>query len=193
MTNWLSYIRRILGVTAAGSAAAAGSWDASASVPDATAPELTHQPPAPLVFERPAYNEGQLFAGHSSHSSHSSHASHSSHSSHYSGSGGGYTYEPSPAPPPVAEPSFTPSTPPSALSHAGSSHSGGMPSQGTTYLVMIMRVQSKLHELGYYTGTIDGVLGPATREALKNFQMVKRFPATGRMDDATLAALGITY
>jgi peptidoglycan hydrolase-like protein with peptidoglycan-binding domain len=58
---------------------------------------------------------------------------------------------------------------------------------------MIMRAQSRLHELGYYSGTIDGVLGPGTREALKNYQLVKQMPATGRMDDATLAALGITY
>ncbi|HWA91461.1 MAG TPA: peptidoglycan-binding protein [Rhizomicrobium sp.] len=58
---------------------------------------------------------------------------------------------------------------------------------------MIMRVQSKLHELGYYTGTIDGVFGSGTKDALRRFQLVKQLPATGRMDDATLAALGITY
>ena len=58
---------------------------------------------------------------------------------------------------------------------------------------MVMRVQAKLHELGYYTGVIDGVLGGGTRDALKVYQLVKGFPATGRMDDTTLVSLGVTY
>lgn len=183
MRAWISYLFELLGLTAAGATVVTGSASASVPAPDASVSNRDVLGHAPLVFERRNYNEGEQFAGHSSHSSHSSHASHSSHSSHYSGSGGGsgYTYEPAPAAPPPSPHYSAPASPAPA------------PPRATTYLVMIMRLQSRLHDLGYYEGTIDGVLGPATRQALKNFQLVKRLPVTGRMDDATLAALGITY
>jgi peptidoglycan hydrolase-like protein with peptidoglycan-binding domain len=60
-------------------------------------------------------------------------------------------------------------------------------------LVMVMRVQSKLHDLGYYVGTIDGKFGPKTIDALKRYQEVQGYGVTGKMDDATLAGLGIVY
>lgn len=40
-------------------------------------------------------------------------------------------------------------------------------------------VQSALQELGYQTGPIDGVVGPATKAAIKRFQMDAGLPATG--------------
>lgn len=46
--------------------------------------------------------------------------------------------------------------------------------------------------LGYraFTGiTVDGVAGPRTRAALMKFQQQNGLPATGQVDDATLAAL----
>jgi len=181
MKTWASYLRNLLGLTAAGTAMA-GNANANAPAPDMFVSTRDIPNHAPLVFERQNYNEGEQFAGHSSHSSH---ASHSSHSSHYSGSGGGggYTYEPPAASPPPSSHYSAPAAPAPVPA----------PSRATTYLVMIMRLQSRLHDLGYYGGTIDGVLGPATREALKHYQLVKQLPVTGRMDDATLAALGITY
>jgi peptidoglycan hydrolase-like protein with peptidoglycan-binding domain len=58
---------------------------------------------------------------------------------------------------------------------------------------MVMRVQAKLHDLGYYEGTIDGKLGPKTVDALRRYQAVQNYPVTGKMDDATIAGLGIVY
>jgi len=63
----------------------------------------------------------------------------------------------------------------------------------TDKLVMVMRVQAKLHDLGYYSGTIDGKLGLKTIDALKRYQAVQGYPTTGKMDDTTLAGLGIVY
>ncbi len=38
---------------------------------------------------------------------------------------------------------------------------------------------------------VDGVVGPATRSAIKSFQGGRGLPVTGRLDDATLVALGV--
>lgn len=37
----------------------------------------------------------------------------------------------------------------------------------------------------------DGVIGPATRAALREYQRVRGLPVTGQLDDATLVALGL--
>jgi hypothetical protein len=179
--DWRTYLARLFGLTAGGSTAVATAVAPSfAALPDTTRAQtgdLIASSPG-LIFERPNYNEGEVFAGHSSHASHASHAS---HSSHYSGSGGdGYSPYVAPAPAPAAPPPAVPAAPPA-------------PSRSTTYLVMIMRLQARLHDLGYYEGTVDGVFGRSTKDALRRFQLVKGLPATSRMDDATLAALGITY
>jgi len=55
----------------------------------------------------------------------------------------------------------------------------------------VRRVQAQLHQLGFYNGPIDGKFGDATREALRRYQYEKRLPASGKMDDLTLAKLGI--
>jgi uncharacterized protein YgiM (DUF1202 family) len=56
---------------------------------------------------------------------------------------------------------------------------------------MVIRVQMALHVRQYDPGPIDGELGLKTRTALKAFQRDYRLPQTGRMDTATLDALGI--
>lgn len=50
-------------------------------------------------------------------------------------------------------------------------------------------MQQRLCDLGYWTGPIDGIMGPRTREALRSFQEQQRLPVTGAMDGATRAAL----
>ena len=35
---------------------------------------------------------------------------------------------------------------------------------------LVVQTQTKLSALGYYTGPIDGVFGPRTRQAVTNFQ-----------------------
>ena len=56
---------------------------------------------------------------------------------------------------------------------------------------MVVRVQAALMRLGYYDGDIDGLLGPATRAGLKNFQKSQGLRQTGRIDLETLTRLGI--
>ena len=61
------------------------------------------------------------------------------------------------------------------------------PSQG-----IIIAVQKELTQLGYYHGSIDGVIGPQTEGAIRWFQSVASIPVTGQIDDATLNALRIS-
>ena len=52
--------------------------------------------------------------------------------------------------------------------------------------------QGRLHNLGYDVGTIDGILGPKTRQALRDFQMdhaALGLKVNGSLDQATKAAL----
>ena len=56
---------------------------------------------------------------------------------------------------------------------------------------VVANVQAALQALGYYDGPIDGLLSPATREALANYQRDQGLYATSAIDEATLAALGM--
>ena len=55
----------------------------------------------------------------------------------------------------------------------------------------VRQAQKKLNDLGYQTGQPDGVFGPRTQEALRNFQKAKNIEATGRLDEKTTSALGL--
>jgi hypothetical protein len=55
--------------------------------------------------------------------------------------------------------------------------------------ITVRAAQVYLSYLGYNTGGIDGMLGPATRASLTSFQGSKGLPVTGLADDATMAAL----
>ena len=52
-------------------------------------------------------------------------------------------------------------------------------------------VQEQLHHEGFYSGRIDGELAGTTQAALAQFQLSRGIPASGGLDDATLAALRI--
>jgi len=56
---------------------------------------------------------------------------------------------------------------------------------------MVRESQHSLHERGYSTGTIDGVLGSRTRSAIMDFQKENSLKATGRLDKETLERLDI--
>jgi photosystem II stability/assembly factor-like uncharacterized protein len=56
----------------------------------------------------------------------------------------------------------------------------------------ITRVQEALNNAGYHLGTPDGKGGPATLAALKRFQGDRHLPVTGKFDDITLSALGVS-
>ena len=87
---------------------------------------------------------------------------------------------PSPAPPsqPVG-PTRTPaaSAPPEANSVLGPA--------------AVRNLQSRLHELGYYTGGIDGQWGPQAEGALRRFQQASGIEVSGRINRQTVAAMGL--
>jgi His-Xaa-Ser repeat protein HxsA len=95
---------------------------------------------------------------------------------------------PSAAPPSSAAPTPQPSTsaPPSASSQASapqhSSASGGT----------VQSAQQALQQGGFYKGSVDGKMGPHTRQAIRSFQQSKGLHATGHLNQKTLTALGVT-
>ena len=56
----------------------------------------------------------------------------------------------------------------------------------------VKEVQQKLADAGYYTGSIDGIYGSGTAEAVKNFQRDNGLTQDGIAGTQTLSALGIS-
>jgi hypothetical protein len=56
---------------------------------------------------------------------------------------------------------------------------------------VIADVQAELQEMGYYTGEVDGLLGPLTREALTAYQADQGLMTTAVIDEPTLDSLGM--
>ncbi len=54
---------------------------------------------------------------------------------------------------------------------------------------VIADVQSELHDMGYYQGEVDGLLGPMTRQALRDYQADHGLSVTEAIDEPTLDAL----
>lgn len=55
----------------------------------------------------------------------------------------------------------------------------------------VREAQRVLTDRGYYSGPIDGVMGPSTRAALLAFQRAENLDPTGGLNRQTLAALGV--
>jgi len=55
-----------------------------------------------------------------------------------------------------------------------------------------MRAQQALNVMGYHLGEPDGMAGVITLTALKRFQSDRHLPITGKFDEITLAALGVS-
>ncbi len=55
----------------------------------------------------------------------------------------------------------------------------------------VKRAQASLNLAGYDVGVADGIAGTRTVTAIRKFQSDKRIPITGRLDAATLTALGL--
>jgi peptidoglycan hydrolase-like protein with peptidoglycan-binding domain len=53
----------------------------------------------------------------------------------------------------------------------------------------IREVQRDLLRKGYDPGPVDGIFGPKTEGALREFQKAQQLPVTGQLDDRSLAAL----
>lgn len=56
----------------------------------------------------------------------------------------------------------------------------------------VKKIQTKLKNWGYYSGSVDGIYGSETFEAVKKFQRKNGLTADGIAGDNTLNALGIT-
>ncbi len=70
------------------------------------------------------------------------------------------------------------------------------PAQGLAYTQplapgAVMRVQERLRQLGAYAGRVDGAWGPDSQAALERFQQGRGLQASGQLNPATLAALGL--
>jgi Putative peptidoglycan binding domain len=57
---------------------------------------------------------------------------------------------------------------------------------------VVANVQSQLSREGYYSGPIDGVLGPMTRQAIAAFQADHGLAVTSTVDEPTVASLGLS-
>ena len=55
----------------------------------------------------------------------------------------------------------------------------------------VQAVQTQLLQLGYYNGSIDGVFGPATRDAVAKYQIANQLSVTGSLSPDTLQSLGL--
>jgi len=55
----------------------------------------------------------------------------------------------------------------------------------------IKKVQQTLHDKGYYTGQIDGIMGPETRAGIRQYQKSENLPVTGHLDAETAGKLGV--
>jgi len=55
----------------------------------------------------------------------------------------------------------------------------------------IKKVQESLRDKGYHTGQVDGILGPRTREGIRQYQKSENLPVTGNLDAETAGKLGV--
>lgn len=73
---------------------------------------------------------------------------------------------------------------------ASSQNDQGMQTDNKAF---VTEVQEKLQQQGFYKNAkIDGIWGPDTENALRDFQKQHNLPATGRLDTATIQALNLT-
>ena len=56
---------------------------------------------------------------------------------------------------------------------------------------VIAQTQALLQQMGYYTGEVDGLLGPLTRQALTAYQADNGLTTTAAIDQPTLDSLGL--
>ncbi len=163
-----------------------------AAVPEHTNVEPT--PPKGSLFQIFRLKHRYTLAAHGSHSSHGSHGS------HRSSSGGGITvpnYRPPVYNPPspstvIAPPVTSNSTPPATiLPESPATAPKILPGNSDKFYQIAFKVQLALSLYGYYTGTVDGVIGPQTIAALSKFQSEWNLTVTGTITPEVLDAMGI--
>ncbi|MHB0952504.1 MAG: His-Xaa-Ser repeat protein HxsA [Allorhizobium sp.] len=157
---------------------------------------VSKKDPPVSLFERFRLHHIYTLAAHRSHSSHSS------HSSHRSSSGGGYVYTP-----PARNSTSTP--PSSVLPSTGSKIYQAVPNSafpaapspavplktlpGNTdkFRQIAMQVQTALTIYGYYTGAVDGLIGPESKVAISKMQQDYGLKVTGTITPEVLDAFKI--
>jgi peptidoglycan hydrolase-like protein with peptidoglycan-binding domain len=55
----------------------------------------------------------------------------------------------------------------------------------------VRAIQSRLHDLGFYSGAPDGIWGQSTQNAVQQFQQGRGLQPNGQLNPATLSAMGI--
>ncbi|HEY4270689.1 MAG TPA: peptidoglycan-binding domain-containing protein [Candidatus Udaeobacter sp.] len=70
-------------------------------------------------------------------------------------------------------------------------YSGGDYNTDLADSATVQAVQTRLLNLGYYNGSIDGVFGPSTRDAVAKFQIANQLSVTGSLSPDTLQSLGL--
>ena len=55
----------------------------------------------------------------------------------------------------------------------------------------VKEIQDSLNNKGFSAGSVDGLIGPETQSALKNFQEANNLTASGELDQETIDALGL--
>jgi len=55
----------------------------------------------------------------------------------------------------------------------------------------VKKVQETLRDKGYYTAPVDGIMGPQTRAAIRQYQQSENLPVTGHLDGETAGKLGV--
>jgi peptidoglycan hydrolase-like protein with peptidoglycan-binding domain len=97
--------------------------------------------------------------------------------------------------PQTAAPSSSTQMPSSSSSQMPSSSSSSSSSAATSPSQLtqqqVMEIQTKLKQENVYNGKADGRWGPESEQALKQFQQKNNLPATGQLDEETMAQLGI--
>jgi peptidoglycan hydrolase-like protein with peptidoglycan-binding domain len=66
-----------------------------------------------------------------------------------------------------------------------------VPSADTLRPSAVRVVQERLHNLGFYTGGVDGVWGQSTQSAIGQFQQNRGLQPNGQLTPATVTAMGI--
>lgn len=65
------------------------------------------------------------------------------------------------------------------------------PSAGSSGAATVKEAQDALRSAGLYNGKSDGIMGPATKKALSEYQQKNGLKVTGQLDPTTLGKMGI--
>jgi len=125
------------------------------------------------------------------------HSSHASHASHRSAAGGGYKAPSKPIPrsvpssPVYSDPLGQPSRPATTIPRSEELNFKAVMSDKEKRKNVILRVQLTLSALNLYDGTLDGVMGKATRNAVNVYRMNVGQQVKEKLDIQVLNSLGI--